>query len=372
MPKKYRKRENGNGSVYKRADIVHRPWYAVTPAESDPETGKVTREVIGHYATRAEAVEALASYNLAPTKKIRSTFSMLYNEWQAINFKKLSKSMQDCYSAAYKKLQPLHNQIFKEIRTADMQKVIDYYEDEYYELDNSGRPLLDKNGNPKIRAPLSYSSIHHMKVLLGLVYAYAMQNDIINKDYSKFVVISTEKSPEKQAFSDLEVKKIEDAAKAGVEYADLILIMCYTGYRISEFLGLTKFNYNKEQQVFSGGGNKTEAGRNKIVPIHPKISPYIEKHLQKDGETIFCKADGKPFLTKNFRDRVYYPTIEKIGIRPLSPHATRRTFATRAAAAGIRPEDLIRMMGHTDYKIDTESYIKQESKTLLNAIALIE
>lgn len=52
---KLRKRENGGGSVYKRSDIVHRPWYAVTPAQYDAETGKTARETIGHYATRAAA-----------------------------------------------------------------------------------------------------------------------------------------------------------------------------------------------------------------------------------------------------------------------------------------------------------------------------
>ena len=374
MPRqtKYRKRENGNGSVYKRSDIVHRPWYAATPATSDPETGKVSREIIGHYATRAEALEALAAYNQAPTKKIRSTFADLYKEWEQINFKKLSKSMQDCYFAAYKKLQPLHKKIFKDIRSADMQRIIDYYEDEHYELDKYGKRVIDKNGNAKTRGPLSFSSLHHMVVLLGLIYDYAMQNDVINKDYSKFVVISVDKAPEKQAFTDIEVKKIEKASAEGIPYADLILIMCYTGYRISEFLGLTKFNYKDKENVFAGGGNKTEAGRNKIVPIHSKIKPYIEKHIKANGETIFCRDNGKPFSSKDFRENIYYPTIEKIGVRKLTPHATRRTFATMFAVAGGRPEDLIRIMGHTDYKIDIDSYIKQESQTLVAAINLLE
>ena len=374
MPRqtKYRKRENGVGSVYKSSDIVHRPWYAAAPAVIDTETGKTSREIIGHYETRKEALEALESYNKAPTKKIRSTFSDLYSEWESISFRSLSKSMRDCYTAAYKKLFPLHKKIFKDIRTADMQKVIDYYEDEHYELDEKGKPIYDKDGSPKIKPPLSYSSLHHMTVLLGLVYTYAMQNDVVNKDYSKFVVISARKAAEKQAFSDVEVRKIEEAAQNGTPNADLVLIMCYTGYRISEFLGLTKFNYNADENVFAGGGNKTEAGRNKIVPVHPKIKPYIEKHLNDGGKTIFCKADGTPYNVKSFRDSIYYPTLEKIGVRKLTPHATRRTFATRAAAAGVRPEDLIRMMGHSDYKIDTDSYIKQEASTLVNAIQLIK
>lgn len=373
MPRqaKYRKRENGGGSVYKRADIVHRPWYVTAPATYDIETGKTIRETIGHYETRAEALDALAAYNQAPTKKIRSTFSDLYQEWKSVSFKKLSKSMQDCYSAAYKKLYPLHGRIFKDIRTADMQQIINYYEDEHYELDN-GRNVTDKNGNPKIREPLSYSSLHHITVLLGLIYGYAMQNDVVNKDYSKFVVISIDKSPEKQAFSDIEVHKIEEAAKAGVPYADWILIMCYTGYRIGEFLGLTQFNYNPDEAVFSGGGNKTAAGRNKIVPIHPKISAYVQRQADMNGKTIFCKNDGTPFRTDTFRRDIYYPTLEAIGVRSLTPHATRRTFATRAAAAGVRHEDIIRMMGHTDYKVDVDSYIKQEAHTLVSAIAKID
>ena len=51
-----------------------------------------------------------------------------------------------------------------------------------------------------------------------------------------------------------------------------------------------------------------------------------------------------------------------------TPHSCRRTFSTRMSAAGARQEDIIALMGHTDYKVDVEHYILQEIDTLYSAI----
>lgn len=55
---------------------------------------------------------------------------------------------------------------------------------------------------------------------------------------------------------------------------DTILILIYTGMRIEELLSLTKFHvYFKEMLIT--GGVKTDAGRDRIIPIHPKIQKYV-------------------------------------------------------------------------------------------------
>jgi integrase/recombinase XerD len=104
------------------------------------------------------------------------------------------------------------------------------------------------------------------------------------------------------------------------------------------------------------------------MPIHPKIRPLFEKWIAKGGEAIICRDDGKPYSTKYFREKCYYPALEQIGVRRLSPHAARRTFAIRLSAAGVKKEDLVALMGHTDIKVDIEYYINQEAGTLAKAI----
>jgi integrase/recombinase XerD len=116
------------------------------------------------------------------------------------------------------------------------------------------------------------------------------------------------------------------------------------------------------------GSIKTDAGKNRVVPVHGKIKPILDEWMSKNGRTIFCRPDGSAYPAKQFREKYFAPALKKIGVRPFTPHATRRTFATRMAAANARPEDIEKLMGHTDYSVDVESYINQSAETLLKAI----
>lgn len=339
------KRVNGTGTVYKRSDIKTNPWIAVTPAKRDL-FGEQKRQIIGHYPTAQAARDALEDFRRNPTTKLNITVEQVYKEWSMIRYKGMTKSTRESYSGAWIKLNDIYNIKFKDLRTAQMQSVINKLTEKY-----------------------SISALQKVKLLLGQLYQYAMQNDIVNKNYAEFIVLPKSTTAVKDCFTDIDIEKIKQAAQAGIKYADLILIMCYTGHRINEFLSLTNFNVISDNgMMFFVGGNKTAAGKNKVVPISPIIQKYVQKWIDKNGEVIFCNENGKRWKTQTFREVVYYPTIEKIGLPRLTPHATRRTFSTRLAAAGVRQDEIIKMIGHTDYDVDIKNYINPENKTLFEAI----
>lgn len=147
--------------------------------------------------------------------------------------------------------------------------------------------------------------------------------------------------------------------------------MCYLNFRLSEFLELTKDNfYISETKIpLFVGGKKTEAGTNRLVPIHPNIEKIVTKCIAKNGETIFCDENGKAMDNNKFRRNCFYPALDALGLpRTLTPQSCRRTFSTRMSAAGARQEDIIALMGHTDFAVDINHYINQETDTLYNAI----
>lgn len=356
------KRENGTGSVYKRSDLKNRPWVAATPAK-----GTNPPEIIGYYETAQEAKDALEIYRKNPTNKINITLKELYEEWKPIGLDGKSKQLGDSYHAAYKKLSPLYGEKFRNLRTGQFQQIIDFYKNDHPKLDKEGNQVI-KDGEPVILPPMSYSSLHDVKVLAGLLYQYAMQNDIINKNYAEFISLPEKPKGVKDSFNDLERKKIEDAV-GKIPFADCIMFLNYTGLRIAEFLTLTKFDVHEKDGVCAlYGGIKTEAGKNKIVPIHHKIKPILDDWMAKNGETIFCRPDGKPYRSDHFRKKCFAPALEKIGVRALTPHACRRTCATMMSTANVREEDFIAIMGHTDYSVDIESYIFQSAKKLQPSI----
>ncbi|QEY33838.1 tyrosine-type recombinase/integrase [Caproiciproducens galactitolivorans] len=367
--RKTTRRENRTGSVYKRSDIKYRPWVAVTP-----KTKTTSPQLIGYYATSQEAKDALEEYRRNPVEKINITLKEIYEDWWALGTKNKSKQLANSYRAAWKKLSALYDEKFRELRTAQIQSIIDGLQKERPKLDKQGKPVV-KDGVPVMLPPMSYSALHDIKVLVGLLYKYAMQNDIINKNYAEFLVLPKKPSGVKDCFNDIELKQIENAAFGTdkvkkVPFADCILFMCYTGLRITEFLTLSKFNVHEKNGMYAlYGGIKTDAGKNKVVPVHHKIKPILMDWMSKNGETIFCRLDGAPYTSQYFREKCFYPALEQIGItRKLTPHATRRTFATMMSAANVREEDFIAIMGHTDYSVDIDSYISQSAEKLSKSI----
>lgn len=362
MPRrKPAKRENGCGTVYKRADLKHRPWVAAAPASIDG--GRIARTVIGYYATQEEATEALAEFIRAPIAKPQMTMGELYAEWYPVATRKLSSSMQDGYAAAWKSCAPLYPLRVRDVRTAQMQQIIDGLSQPH---------TIMRYGRTVERTGLSHSALSKIRVLLNQLFRYAIQNDIVHKNYAEFLQLPKfEKQPVKECFSDLECARIEQAIGT-VPYADWILCMIYTGFRIGEFLALTPFSVKETDGVLVlVGGSKTEAGRDRLVPVHPKIRTIIESQRKLRGQTLFCRPDGSPMPADYFRDKLYNKALQQIGVRPLPPHATRRTFSTRMSAAGVRQEDMIALMGHADFSVDIDHYIKQSAPTLSAAIEKI-
>lgn len=362
------RRENGTGSVYKRSDLKNRPWIAATPAKKNHKP-----DIIGHYETAQQAKDALDAFRINPTDRLNITLKELYEEWLPIGLKGKSDELKRSYSAAWKRLYPLYSEKFRELRSGHFQSIIDSLQEEHPKLDDNWEPIV-KDGKPVLMPPLNYSTLHNIKTLVKLLYRYAMQNDIANKNYAAFIVLPPKPKGVKECFNELERKKIENAAfgingAEKIPFADCILFMNYTGLRITEFCILNKFSIHKQGNICAlYGGIKTEAGKNKIIPIHHKVLPILDDWVSKNGQTIFCQPDGKPFTANYFRIKCYYPALERIGVRRLPPHATRRTCATMMSQAHVQEEDFIAIMGHSDFKMDIESYIYETAQKLKPSI----
>lgn len=371
-PQKQKKRINGTGSIYVRKDLKSKPY-----AASKVVDGK--RVYIGNYATRTEAVQALQEFEYNPVTKFNITLEQLHEEWKEVAYKNLGKSVQQNYNSAWYKLKPLYKRKFRDIRTGEMQAIIDFYEAPHHETGTEGRlKYIDGNGKgtytvtdtPKMSDGLKFSALHKIKCLLTSMYSYAMQNDVVNKNYAEFVQLPKKNETSKSRFTDMQLEKL--CQNIGIiPYADYIFAMCYLNFRISEFLELTFDSYHVSETgipVFIGG-KKTEAGTDRLVPIHPKIQDIVQSCLDKHGETIFCDENGKAMTPDHFRKQCFYPAIQHLGFPDdLTPHSCRRTFSTRMSAAGARQEDIIALMGHTNFDVDINHYINQETETLYKAI----
>ena len=77
---------------------------------------------------------------------------------------------------------------------------------------------------------------------------------------------------------------------------------------------------------------------------------------QPRDEYVFPNADGGPLDLTNMRVRVWFPTLQRAGLKPRNLYQTRHTFASLMLQAGEDPAWIARMMGHTTTKMLFERY----------------
>lgn len=341
------KRPNGFGTIVKLQGRRRRP-YAVVVTDSIVND-KQKRRYVSYHETLKEARLAQNKELIQPsTSKSNIKFSELFNEWIETNkFKNISRQTQDNYRAAFTHLKPLHNMKFSEIRTGNMEQIINN---------------LDKSHSTKTK----------VKLLCGLLFKYALENDIVYKNYAEFIELEKEENTKKEneIFTLEERKKILNSDNE--TGADIVIILLYTGLRINELLNLKKENIDFENGTITGG-LKTEAGRERIIPIHPTAEPYLKNRYENaTSDLIFTKADGRPLTDKYFRTKVYYPLLKKLDIEKRALHKTRHTFATILAESGVDTLAIKEILGHEDYAFTANKYTHTDVKYLAEQIRKIK
>ena len=89
---------NGYGSIYKLSGNRRRPWCVRITTGWTDEAEQI-KKIIGYYATRPEAIKALADYNDSPyaIDKMKITFAELYVKAIEPKFEKVSRSSTNGY-----------------------------------------------------------------------------------------------------------------------------------------------------------------------------------------------------------------------------------------------------------------------------------
>lgn len=220
---------------------------------------------------------------------------------------------------------------------------------------------------------MSSSSVEKVRNLFSQLSKYALKEDIIIKNYAEFIEIPTiERKKEPRALSMFEIERIRKEADAGDETAQIIMYMLYSGWRISEMLELTKDSYNAEEKYFIGG-KKTINGKNRIVPVHPRVQWIIDKFIERNGQTVFCRPNGLPMDDKYFRRYKFDKFRDKHNFdEEITPHYTRHTFATRLKENGADEFYRKCLLGHSHETVTDKVYTHANIEKLREAVLLFD
>ena len=117
-----------------------------------------------------------------------------------------------------------------------------------------------------------------------------------------------------------------------------------TGMRIGELFSLPLADYHGDYVV---GGEKTEAGRNRTIPIRPEGKQHFAYFAGRaKGALLLSGYDGQK-VPANFRRRDFYPLLDRLGIERKTPHAThmrqersRKVLPRKCCKKNTRPRRL--------------------------------
>lgn len=336
----------GRGSVTFRKD-KSKYWARYTNT-----SGKQTH--LGYFISEKEAWKAVDKASASDvTDSYNWTVQDVYDEWSKAHYQSITKSGEQSYKNAWRYFEGIKNKKMRDIKTSHLQSCVDIAADKFT------RPQCEK-----------------IKSLANQLCKFAMQEDIINKNYAQFLELPSAQDPDTHPFSDEEIKTLKEHDNN--DTCKIILILIYTGFRPSEFFSLELDNIDIEK-MFIRGGAKTEAGKNRIVPIKSNIQEYVRHFYNKaepNQKYLIVNSHGNKFDLSNFRSRYFYKTLENLGIlkdendRHVTPYSTRHTFATLCDKAEIDDDLIIKMIGHTTKKT-TQIYIHKTEEDMQKAIESI-
>ena len=216
--------------------------------------------------------------------------------------------------------------------------------------------------------PLSHALQEHIKNLFSQMDKFALQNDIIEKGYASYAAITvSEDDTPGIPFTAEELQLLWN--KKDVPWVDSILIYIYSGWRVSELILMPAEDIDLKAGTFKGG-LKTEAGKNRIVPIHSKIRSFVENRLSVNHGILFSLND-RPISTAAYT-KLFKKTLKDIGIETYhTPHDCRHTFTSLLDSAGVNQVCIDRLLGHASKSLTTRTYTHKSIEELRHAIEMI-
>ena len=331
---------NGYGCVTKLSGKRSRP-YVVKVTVYDAE-GNAKQAPVGYAPTKTEALILLAQYNNSPWEIDREkvTLAVLYQRWLKIKAPKLGTSTQSSLKSAFKHCSKYYGLKYRSLKAYQMQDCID----------SCGK---------------GYSTQWAIKNLFGHLDRFAFEMNIIDKMYSQIITAPPIPDTKREPFTTEQVDALWKIADQ--EWVDTVLIYIYTGFRLTELLDMKIEQVNMDEKYLQGGV-KTASGKSRIVPIHSRIWPYIEKRVQQ-GDSYLFSYQGKKLSPKQYY--IFWNEVMKKIDADKTPHEARHTFETNLDNAGGNRKCIDLLMGHKSKDVGNRVYNHKTLNQLRETVELL-
>ena len=376
---KRRRLPNGFGSI---TEIKNKPlrnrFRARVTVGKTPDGKPILKQLkpTCYFPTYNEAYEALMEYRRNPYDLNNDlTVKELYMKWSKEYFSDISPSATRSVTAAWSYCSSIYDMRAKDVRARHIKGCIE----EGYRIGTKG-----KEKDKKIYPSPGIKS--RIKSTFNLLLDYAEEYEIVDKNYARTfnlsddIVEDIENSKKPHIiFSEDEIDKLWKNIGV-VKYADWVIIQMYMGWRPQELATLRLDEVNMDEWYMKAG-MKTNAGKQRIVPIHAKIKGLVKMNYDKAIEL------GSPYLFNDkgqthagsyavtydkYKNR-FTKVIQQLKLNPEHrPHDPRKTFITRCKKANVDEYALKEMVGHNIQDITESTYTERDVEWLREDLEKIQ
>ena len=277
------------------------------------------------------------------------------------------------------------------------------------------KPMHCKAVLNRMEAVYAGSTIKQTYITMGVLFRAAVMNDMITKHpmdgvrYTKPV----RAVDDIKYLTENEQEAFLEAARSSHNYRQYSFLL-ESGLRTSELIGLTwdsidwkkrtltinkSLEYRHSTGSWRAGPPKTLKSY-RTIPLTDRAyqilkNCYDERETRKESEALSQvleymdrrTGEMKALLMKdlvfiNYRtgmpnknssyDSYLYKLCDTAGIRRISMHGLRHTYATRAIERGVPPKVLQQLLGHASIKTTMDRYVHVTDDSMLKAVHLFE
>lgn len=349
---------NGFGQISKiKGKNLRRPYRAMVPAgvsESGHPVSKLLKPQ-AYFETYNDAYMALVEYNKNPYDPSRAiSFPDLYKEWfdKKVPTVKNPATLRQ-YNSSYQHLTKLYKYNIRELRSYHLREAI--------EKEDCSIQLKDK-----------------MKTLLNMLFDYAVEHEYVDRNYARDLSINIsrpDRSDIHKAYTEDELKVLWQNINEPSIFAQVF--QCFTGFRPDETLKIKLSDIDFEKKLIKGG-EKTEAGTDRLVPIHESFLPVLQEKYNAAADNGYMyliygigrqKEKDLPIRYDSYRD-VLHKRFEFLGLNH-HPHDGRVTFVTLAKKYNVDEYAIKYIVGHKIKDLTERVYTKREIEWLQKELAKI-
>lgn len=323
---------NGYGSVVKLDGKRRKPWAVrISYLQEQPDgTVKRKRKYLEYFSEQKHALAYLAEYNNGNVVKEHQkyadspTFAEMYEKWKKYR-KSLKSNPADStwrnYEIAFERFAALHHKKIVTMRAQDLQDVF------------------------TAASSKSKTTVGNMRAIVRGMWNYAIMNEYTDNDITQHLVFDATESgtPIHTRFTEKEINALWDALWT-INNVDIVLIYIYTGLRPVELLEIKSEDVHLDERYMTGGV-KTDAGIDRIVPIHEVIVPLIEYRLKQNRPYLITNKFGNHYTRAVYHNSNWNTVMQRMNLEHC-PHDGRYTFAALADNAKMNTTCKKLIMGH--------------------------